>query len=128
MDLDATANDQVLEIYRQFEQWAASHNAKIHPPFTVRHINSTMTGDTRYELVTPVLCLALSISQDLTGVVPHTAAGKTYTAQDVVDTLEAGDALDTLSPAIQIPPHHDDEHAKIDASASDDPPIVPDPP
>ncbi|MFB6222557.1 MAG: HTH domain-containing protein [Haloarcula sp.] len=117
-------NDRVLDVYRQFDQWATSHDAQIHPPFTVRHVDSTITGDTQHELVTPVLCLALSISQDLASVVPHTAAGETYTAHDVVEALEAGTTLDTLSPAIR--PQHTDEHTEADDPATDDHLNIPD--
>ncbi|WP_394353972.1 HTH domain-containing protein [Haloarcula sp. JP-L23] len=104
VDLDTDVNDRYLDIYEQLDQWAASHDAQIQPPFSVRHIDSSITGETRRELVMPVLCLALSTSRELTGVFPHTVAGDTYAPHDVVDTLEAGDALDTLSHAIR--PHH----------------------
>lgn len=124
VELDTAANDCYLDIYRQFEQWAASHDAEIHPPFSVRRVDSSITGVTHHELVTPVLCLALSTSEELVGVFPHTAAGDTYTAQDVIDTLEAGDELATLSPAIRTPLA--DEHTE-DSPPMDDRLSVPDP-
>lgn len=44
VDLDTDVNDRYLDIYEQLDQWAASHDAQIQPPFSVRHIDSSIPG------------------------------------------------------------------------------------
>lgn len=87
---DETDHTDVVETFRTFEAWADQWGVSIEPPFSVETRTSQITGDRREVLVTPVLCVAISIEGALREVFPHQTEGRTYTVEDAITTLTKG--------------------------------------
>lgn len=87
---EETEHTDVVDTFRTFEAWAAQWNVSIEPPFGVESRTSRITGDEREVLVTPVLCLAVSVNGALREVFPHHADDTTYTVEDALTALAQG--------------------------------------
>ncbi|WP_233710690.1 HTH domain-containing protein [Natronococcus pandeyae] len=88
---------EVSNRFERFEQWAASHNVSVRPPFRVKTVTSLVDDEPERVLVTPALCLALYHGDQLVGVYPHSDGESTYTATAVIADLEAG----TVPPPVE---------------------------
>lgn len=82
----------VVDLFEQFEAWAARWNVSICPPFATETHHSAITGDTREVLHTPVQCLAVYVNGVLMEVFPHSTDpagdGNTYTVRAGLGLLE----------------------------------------
>lgn len=86
-----TPYDDVLERFEAFETWAERRGVSVRPPFEVRECSSSFTGEFIERLMTPLVCLALYDDEALVGVYPHSVDGQTYTVEDAIATLRAGE-------------------------------------
>ena len=78
-----------VERFREFREWAAAHDASIQPPFSVRTVESELTGERSTYLSTPVMCLAVHDDDEVLGVYPHTTGEHHRTVADAIEALRA---------------------------------------
>ena len=82
-----TERHPAVECHRTFKRWASQWGASVEPPFARETQTSRFTDETREVLVTPALCLAVSVNGHLEEVFPHTADGVTYDVDDAIAAL-----------------------------------------
>lgn len=87
VSLVAKGGSTVAETFRTFRAWADEHETTICPPFVIRDIRSTITGDGDTVLITPVLCLAVYAGEELLGVYPCCHGDSVMTVDDCLDQL-----------------------------------------
>lgn len=80
-----------LEAFEEFTEWAYREGVEIEPPFAVQTRESTITGESRTVLVTPVCCLAVYVGNALAGVYPHVDGEESRTVTDAVAALRSGE-------------------------------------
>lgn len=89
---DPAPHSEVVDMFEQFEAWAAQWDVSICPPFAVETRVSEITDETREVLITPIQCLAVYVNDVLLEVFPHstdpTGDGDTYTVREALDLLE----------------------------------------
>ena len=105
---DGSPDREVLERFEEFEAWADRRGVSIRPPFEVRERTSSVTGEFRERLVTPLIAVALYDGSRLTGVYPHSAEGETYTVEDAIATIRTGRLPRPLSTSEAQPAGADD--------------------
>ena len=82
---------EVLEAFERFDRWADERGVRVQPPFRERTVTSTVTGESKDVLVTPMLCLAVYRNDELHAVFPHTDGEETVTASEAIATLRTGE-------------------------------------
>ncbi|WP_255190863.1 HTH domain-containing protein [Natronobeatus ordinarius] len=82
---------EVLEAFERFDRWADERGVSVQPPFRERTVTSTVTGESKDVLVTPMLCLAVYRNDELHAVFPHTDGEETVTASEAIATLRTGE-------------------------------------
>lgn len=82
---------EVLEAFERFDRWADERGVSVQPPFRERTVTSTVTGESKDVLVTPMLCLAVYRDDELHAVFPHTDGEETITASEAIATLRTGE-------------------------------------
>lgn len=80
-----------VEAFEQFTEWAYVEGVDIQPPFDVRRRDSTITGESREILVTPLCCLAVYVDSTLVGVYPHLDEGEPRSVTDAVAAIRTGE-------------------------------------
>lgn len=103
-----TPHGEVIERFEEFEQWADRLGVTVRPPFEVRGRTSTVTGEFRERLVTPLIAVALYDDSRLVGVYPHSADGETYTVEDAIATIRTGELPTPLAAPAERPDRADD--------------------
>ena len=88
-----TEGHPAVACHRTFERWASQWGASVEPPFERETRTSRLTDETREVLVTPALCLAVSVNGHLEEVFPHTADGVTYGIDDGIAALSDREAV-----------------------------------
>lgn len=89
---------EVLDRFESFSQWADRAGVDIQPPFETRTRKSMVTGAETDLLVLPLICLALyDDAGGIVGVYPHSADGETYTVEDAIAKLRTGEVPVPLS-------------------------------
>lgn len=99
-----TPHREVVDDFERFERWADREGVRIRPPFQVRTSAPPLSSEPRDVLMTPLLCVALFEADELIGVYPHSWPQETYTVEEAVATLRAGDVPAPLSAAGRRPP------------------------
>ena len=95
---------EAIDAFERMSMWADAHDVSIRPPFAVQRVTSTVTGETRTELRTPMLCLTVSVGGRLANVFPHTRGEDTVSATDAIASLRTGAVeLLTAPPAASAP-------------------------
>jgi len=84
--------DEIHEVVRSFETWAAQHDRHISPPFDIHPTHSAITGESDELLVLPVICIAAYDAGDLVGVAPSSDGKSVRTVEDALNAIEAGKA------------------------------------
>lgn len=88
----------VHERFESFRTWADRAGVDVQPPFETRTRKSLVTGAETDLLVLPLICLALyDDAGGIVGVYPHSADGETYTVEDAIARLRAGEVPVPLS-------------------------------
>jgi hypothetical protein len=91
LPLSGPVSDQeALEAFERFGDWADRTDVSIRPPFDVRTRSSTITGERRELVVTPTLCLALYAGDTLVSVYPHDDGTERHGVGDTVAALRTG--------------------------------------
>lgn len=103
-----TPHQEVLERFEEFERWADARGVSVRPPFEVRGRTSSVTGEFRERLVTPLIAVALYDDRRLVGVYPHSADGETYTVEDAIATVRTGELPTPLAAPAERPERADD--------------------
>jgi len=85
-----TEDSLAVERYRTFERWATQWAVRIDPAFRRETRRSELTGETREVLLTPALCLAVSVDGHLAEVFPHRSKGTTYGTDEAIAALAEG--------------------------------------
>lgn len=93
---ERTPYSDALEAFERMEAWADEHGASIRPPFAVRTTTSSITGERRTTLRTPVMCLLVYADDRLANVFPHSLDGEHYSVTDAIAFLRTGQ-LDVLT-------------------------------
>lgn len=88
---ELTGDADAVETYRAFEAWADQRGVRIEPPFIVETRTSRITNEQREVLVTPALCLAVSVEETLWNVFPHHTDDTIRTVEDGLTTLTRGE-------------------------------------
>jgi hypothetical protein len=77
--------------YARFRAWATENDRSLEPAFGTR-TTSSIVDDEEYEVIEfPVLCVAVTVDDELVHVAPSTdpVTGSTYTVGECLDALEA---------------------------------------
>ncbi|WP_306055528.1 HTH domain-containing protein [Natronococcus wangiae] len=85
-----TPDQEVIDRFKQFEQWADAHGVSVRPPFRIRTVTSLVDDEPKRVLVTPLLCLAFYYDNQLVGVYPYSDGESTYTSTEVIAELTTG--------------------------------------
>jgi hypothetical protein len=83
-------DQEVLDRFERFEQWADARGVSVRPPFRIRTATSLVDDEPKRVLVTPLLCLALYYDGLLVGVYPHSDGESTHTPTEVIADLTTG--------------------------------------
>ncbi|SDR41666.1 HTH domain-containing protein [Natronobacterium texcoconense] len=89
---ETSPHQEVLETFERFESWADRRGVSIRPPFRER-TRTSLTGETRELLMTPLLCLEVYEDDELVGVFPHSddETDETATTDEAIATLRTGE-------------------------------------
>lgn len=91
--------------FERFRAWAVRDGVSICPPFEAVTHRSTITGEQRRVLHTPLLCLAFYAGTELAAVYPHTDGDRrTKTVPDVIETLRTGSLPERVARAVRDSP------------------------
>lgn len=82
---------EALEAFERFTEWAYREGVDIEPAFTVQTRESTITGESRELLATPLCCLAIYVGNTLVGVYPHVDDGEPHGVTEAVAALRTGE-------------------------------------
>jgi hypothetical protein len=104
LEEDTSPHQEVIDVFKRFEQWADHRGVSVRPPFEVRTTTSFVTGKTKKILVTPLISLALYHDEQLIGVFPHSADETTDTVTEAITALQNGELPTPLgvSPAPDV--------------------------
>ncbi len=83
--------DDVVETFREFEDWADENDVHIRPPFSIRARESRFTGETTTVLVTPVVSVAVYLNDRLAAVYPHSDGDVHHPVSEAIAALKTGD-------------------------------------
>lgn len=106
ISLTGAANGRELEVYETFAEWATDSEVSLRPAFGIRDVTSMITGESKRELVTPVLSVGVYTSCELVGVFPATTDAGTYTVEDLVSALEKDVPVEDANAAVDLPTDH----------------------
>lgn len=109
---ETSPNQEVVDCFERFEQWADAHGVSVRPPFAIRTSTSLVSDDSRPVLVTPLLCLALYYDDSLVGVYPHSDGETTDTATEAIAALRTGEV-----PTLPEPPAPSTDGVSLDTPA-----------
>ncbi len=82
---------EALEAFERFTEWAYREGVDIEPAFAVQTRESTITGESREVLVTPLCCLAVYVGNTLVSVYPHVDDGEPHGVTEAVAALRTGE-------------------------------------
>jgi hypothetical protein len=82
---------EAVERFHEFRQWADANDVNLQPPFTVRTLDSSFTGEVGTYLWPPVMCMAVRARDALVGVYPHTTGEDHLSVVDGIEALHADD-------------------------------------
>jgi hypothetical protein len=85
---DATEEPAELAQYRRLKTWATQENVSLHPAFEVYERTSMLTDHPKVVLTLPVLCVAITVDDDLVTVAPHRPE-----AEEETETVGVRDVL-----------------------------------
>lgn len=88
---EETPYSDAVDAFERMEAWADEHDISIRPPFTVRTTTSTITGETRTKLRTPLMCLTVYVGEQLANVFPHSRGDNQYTVTDAIAGLRTNE-------------------------------------
>jgi hypothetical protein len=95
---EETDADPVVATFERFERWAEGRGLSVRPAFDVRTVSS-LVGRERTLLTLPMMCLSVSVDDELVGVYPCSDGDRTWTIADCLDAYEAGgEAPSELNP------------------------------
>jgi len=83
-----THDDSLLDTVETLEQWAATHDLSLRPPFE-RRTASLLVGGSETVLTTPMMLLAAYEGDQLCGVYPCTDGDQTWTITSYLDAVAA---------------------------------------
>jgi hypothetical protein len=87
-DRTARENEQALDAFNDFSDWARRQDVRLYPAFQTRECYSWEDGDRYTALVLPVMCLAITEGETLDAVYPHIDE-ETYSVFDGLAILAA---------------------------------------
>lgn len=96
---ERTPYSEAIDVFERVESWADRHGFSVRPPFGVRTVTSSITGDTRTVLTTPVMCLLIETKQGLASAFPHSRGADHYGVADAIASIRTGDVdlfVDTI--------------------------------
>lgn len=103
--VDSDAASESRAAFERFRAWAVRDGVSICPPFEAVTQRSTITGEQRRVLHTPLLCLAFYVGAELAVVYPHTDGdGRTETVPDVIEILRTGSLPERVARAARDSP------------------------
>lgn len=85
-----TEHAEVVDVYREYRDWAEDHGLSITPPFEKRTVSSLIGGQEEV-LTVPIMCLAVYEDDDLSGVYPCSNDDRTWSVTDYLDAYAAAE-------------------------------------
>jgi hypothetical protein len=93
----------LLSVVDDFETWADEQSVNVHPPFERKTV-SPLVGDSREEVVLPMMTLAVRDDDGLVGVYPCSDGNRTWSVLDYLDACERIGEPPVQSDQTPLPP------------------------
>lgn len=95
VSLSDERHPEVAAVFEELDEWARRRGVSVRPPFEVRTLTSAYAEGAETVLRTPMLCVVVSVGDDVTAVFPHTHGDAHYTVADGVEALRRGTLVAT---------------------------------
>lgn len=93
VSLSSDGESMASEVFEEIDEWARWNGVSVRPPFEVSTTTSAYTDRTDTILRTPVICLVVSVDDEIAGVFPHTYGETHYTVAEGIAALRTGDLV-----------------------------------
>lgn len=88
---ERTPYSEAIDVFERIESWADRHGFSVRPPFSVRTVTSSITGDRRTVLTTPVMCLLVHTERGLATAFPHSRGADHYGVGEAIASIRTGE-------------------------------------